>query len=701
MRIKIIILVLSAYSIFNLTLAFSKEVSTQGQGEIKTTSMPAEEILEEIRWLQAEAIITITTKHGIPISKAPGIVTVITAEEIKQMGFRTLADVLKTVPGFDIQMDSNGDKDFIVRGMVDFDSSKVKVLIDGHSVNEPSSGGASFNFFDLVVENIKRIEIIRGPGSALYGQNAFLAVVNVITKDTEDIDGFQWTVSGGSFDTKNYNMLFGKEYGDLKISGFFDFFDTEGFSRKVEQDILFPASFSMSPGRSQNEKEKTDLNLKLSYKNLEIKGKYMKKRKEGYIGFDNALSDDTLWKFTYIFGELIYKLPLTEKLNMIPKVYYDQYNSDLFIESRPDGFIAPTPFPPITIPYPDGIKGLSRFKNRTIGFENQFNYNVFEGNELTFGFQYEWIHQGDIHLKSNVHPLTIAPLPSFQDFSSDLPFSRRATRQIWALYLQDEWNITKDIDLTVGVRHDQFTRFGGTTNPRFGLVWRFMEDAHLKLLFATAFRAPNFAEMFLMNNPSTIGNPSLDPEKINTFEVGLGYNFTEHIRGNINYFFNRIRDRIALDAGSPKQFQNSGGLRVKGVEAEIKADFGSDNYAYANYTFQDAEETRNRNRLSDVPVHKANFGVNVGFWKYANANLHTFVSGPRPREDGDTRADLPSYALVDLTLIGRNFVDNFEIRGSVHNLFDKSYEDPAKVDTVPTDFPQQGISFMVELRYEF
>ena len=270
------------------------------------------------------------------------------------------------------------------------------------------------------------------------------------------------------------------------------------------------------------------------------------------------------------------------------------------------------------------------------------------------------------------------------------------------MYLQDEWNITKDIDLTVGVRYDNFKRFGGTTNPRVGLIWRFIEDAHLKLLFATAFRAPTFQEMFLTNNPLRLGNPKLDPEKINTFEVGLGYKFTEHIRGNINYFYNRIRDRIVLvEKPGADQFDNGGGARAQGVEAELKADFGNDNYAYANYTFQDAEETRDRNRLPDAPIHKANLGVNVGFWKYVNANIHTFISGPRTRENGDTRRDLPSYALVNLTLIGRKFIDNFEIRGSVFNLFDKSYEDPSQVDTVTTDYPQPGISFNVELRYQF
>ena len=138
-----------------------------------------------------------------------------------------------------------------------------------------------------------------------------------------------------------------------------------------------------------------------------------------------------------------------------------------------------------------------------------------------------------------------------------------------------------------------------------------------------------------------------------------------------------------------------------GVEAELKADFGNDNYVFANYTFQKAEETRNRNRLPDVPVHSGNIGINAGFWKYANANLNTLFIGPRPREFGDPRHDLSSYDLVNLTLIGKNFMDNLEIKGSVFNLFDKSYKDSAPQDTVPTDYPQAGRSFIVELRFQF
>jgi len=147
-----------------------------------------------------------------------------------------------------------------------------------------------------------------------------------------------------------------------------------------------------------------------------------------------------------------------------------------------------------------------------------------------------------------------------------------------------------------------------------------------------------------------------------------------------------------VDTESPKQFQNGCGSLLQGIEAEWKTDFGDDNYVFVNYTFQDAENTRTRNRLPDVPVHNGNIGINAGFWE--NANLTT-----RPREDGDTRRDIPAQALANLTLIEKNIVDNFEVLESVFNLFDKSSFDPAPQNTVLTDHPQQRRLFILELRF--
>ena len=387
-----------------------------------------------------EEIVVSALKKPRTVSKSPAIMSVITAKQIKQMGFRTLTEVLDIVPGFDISWSETGEREIAVRGVLDTNSQKVKVLIDGHSINDVWSGESSWNYDDLVVENIKRVDIIRGPGSALHGQNAFLTVINVITKDAYDIDGFQLTTSGGAFDTQNYNMLFGKEYGDLEVSGFVDYYDTDGHSEKVEQDIIFGNPGSQSPGRTHNRREKTDLNLKLSYNNLEIKGKYTKKRREDYIGVGNALNNDSIIRSTQIFTELTYKFALGDKLEILPKLYYDQFNYNPFLERRPDGFQA-APIPAFT--FPEGMEGQARHKQRTIGFENQFNYNLFQGNQLTFGFQYEWIHQHDIKTTElTFHPVLNTSLPSPQDFTHDLPFTRKATRHIMAFYLQDEWNIT-------------------------------------------------------------------------------------------------------------------------------------------------------------------------------------------------------------------------------------------------------------------
>ncbi len=160
--IRIIIFIIAfklANDILNLSPAFSENVPISvAQDEIEAVSSDSKmrnEILEEIRWVQAESVITIATKRETLISDAPGIVTVITSRQIKQMGFRTLIDVLKIVPGFYISMDETGEREIAVRGVLDDASQKIKVLIDGHSINDAWRGGAMWNFDDLPVENIK------------------------------------------------------------------------------------------------------------------------------------------------------------------------------------------------------------------------------------------------------------------------------------------------------------------------------------------------------------------------------------------------------------------------------------------------------------------------------------------------------------------------------------------------------------------
>jgi len=209
--------------------------SRNNENQPYRTSTITEEFLTEAIWFGSVEEVTIATRHETKISKAPGIVTIITAEEIMHLGYRTFVEVLRTIPGFEIL--KSGDTGVVVpavRGITS--SNKVRLMLNGHFVNSPFTGSAFGRFDDFPVENIKKIEIIRGPGSAMYGENAFTAVINIITKDAKDIDGVKVSSGYGSFETYEENVVFGKTYGKVDVSGMLHYRQTSGFDGIVESD---------------------------------------------------------------------------------------------------------------------------------------------------------------------------------------------------------------------------------------------------------------------------------------------------------------------------------------------------------------------------------------------------------------------------------------------------------------------------------
>lgn len=675
----------------------------------------ANELSTEALWFGSVEEVSIATRHETKISKAPGIVTVITAEEIKNLGYRTFVEILRTIPGFEILKDgATGVVVPAVRGITS--STKVRLMLDGHFVNSPFTGSAFGRFDDFPVENIKKIEIIRGPGSAMYGENAFTAVINIITKEAKDINGVRVGSGYGSFETYEENVVFGKTYGKVDISGMLHYRQTSGFDGIVESDrqtILdntlssfgVPAA-SQAPGRVHDGRQEYDMNLKVAYKEFYFEGLYVNKNVSPFTsGPQYALTDESQIEDNYVFGEVGYKKKYDEKFTIKPSLYYDQFDLDNYIESLPEGTTVPFDtdgdgnYDTLNT-YPDGFIGNGKVTQKIVGTEIPLDYELFDGNIITMGFEYRLINQTNIEFSSNFHPATYDVLDSTQNFSDTYPFLKEATRRIWSVYLQDTWDITDTINLTLGARHDQYSDFGGATSPRSGLTWAFMKDASLKLLYGEAFRAPNFVEMFTTNQPAIQGNEDLDPETIRTYEIGLSYKFNKHVMSSINYFNNDIEDLIVRRTfQNTSRYENFGDARIQGVEMETKVDIAKGNYVFMNYTFQDTEDGEGEN-LPFVAKHKGNLGVNAHYWKYINTNLSTFVSGRRSREKDDTRDDLPAYALLNLSVIGKEFFKTMEVYGTVYNLLDKDYSDPGPI-SIPEDLPRPGRTFFVGLSYQF
>ena len=662
---------------------------------------PPEEMFKETKYTEeayykTERMLLTATKHLMESRTAPAINSVITAEEIRNMGARNVFDVLDKIPGFSTSW--NQIKGVInVRGIQTDHAEKVLLMIDGVRIRDSYTGSPTFLFGeDLMVENIKRIEVVRGPGSALYGANAFVGVVNIITKDPEDFGDEHLTASAtaGSYNTRQYNILFSNNKSDFKISGHLNYLDTDGERPVIEVDALtnhpvYNTAASLAPGRAQGFDEKIDAGLKLKYKDFSLNGRIIDKERGMFAGVLGALSTDSKFDFSMGMADLNYHKEISDDLALLGKLYFVHMDYDGYSEILPPGFTGGNDV---------GLIGDPSFKNDVIGIELTANYSL-DDHLITPGMVYEEDRQHDVRSISNFADPFSAPV----DTTETSNFNKNVTRKIWAAYLQDLWEITAYDTLTLGIRYDHYNDFGGTTNPRIGYVHEFENEMVVKLLYGRAFRAPNNNELYSINNPAVAGNPDLEPETIETFEASVEIPFLRYFNLNTSYFHNVINDIIRLDFSQPAPYpfvNATDESTVDGIETELRCSFGKNRYGYLNASYQDSEDDQGRD-LPYVANWMGNVGYNHEFFGRLNSNVNVYWIGERTRAEGDPRDKAPSATLVDVTLILKNFYKRFEIKGSVFNIFDEDFVAPSTITSITNDLPLHERMFLVEVLYRF
>jgi outer membrane cobalamin receptor len=252
----------------------------------------------ELFWDPAELIVS-ATRTPKKLSRAPALATIVTAEQIRKMGAKTLLDVVRRYPGFGVSLNNMGNQVIDVRGLRSYHGEKVLIMIDGHRVNESHSGGTAWTFSDMTLDNVERIEMIRGPGSALYGENAFAGVINVLTSRyaaenvannkaaaQEEKKNFI-SVGGGTEQTGKTSLLYGNRGEDWAATGFAHLYKTDGPELEVKRDILslnpMTAPFSLAPQETEGWMEKQDFDLWLNKSEFSLHSRYLHKRQGPYI----------------------------------------------------------------------------------------------------------------------------------------------------------------------------------------------------------------------------------------------------------------------------------------------------------------------------------------------------------------------------------------------------------------------------------
>ncbi|WP_250656225.1 TonB-dependent receptor plug domain-containing protein [Alkalimarinus coralli] len=644
---------------------------------------------EEVLWLQEETYVTTATKTLEDIKKSGATVSVLTSEDLKNMGARNLMDGLKRIPGFGINKINIGLPSVEVRGVKTEYSEKVLFLINGHPTNNNLvNGGGTWSFHNFIVDDIKRVEIVRGPGSALYGANAFVAVINIITKRSPDVNGTILSAAGGSGDTKKFNVLTGNRVGDVDFAINLNAYDTDGFGEHVESDSVGAS------GNTNDWNERYELGINLDYAGLSLHGKYLKRNSGPYVGAVNALNDNSEQQYEEYFVELGYVSSLSSNTSLSSKVYYDHFASDNNWEIYPAGAIPA---------FPNGMWGRSPITQERIGGEVQAEH-ILGQHKLLAGVMAEHQSQFDVQFFANFNPVTGAPLGAIEDISNRWNWNGSHNRNISAIYLQDIWDMQENVRLIIGGRYDNYSDFGSSFNPRTSLTWEFVENYNIVAVYGSAFRAPTFGELYNTNNPLIEGNPEVQPEEIDTFELGVNGDVTKRLNFRVTGFRNNIENLIAAAPSASSSAVNVSGnvgkLKVNGIEMELKSRLREGSSVALNYTYQYPVNELTNERAPDVPLHKANASFNYRHSKFFNSYVGVLYRGSTSRAASDPRSDVPDSVTTDIALNWQNYITNLEVTASVYNLFDVQYEDASPSGVMISDFPRDGVSFMLEARYK-
>jgi len=630
-------------------------------------------VSEELVFEDIPEVIT-ASRHEQKASEAPASVAIITAADIERYGYRTLAEVLQSVPGIYINYDRNytyiGVRGFARPG--DY-NSRVQVQIDGHPMND-NVWDQAFVGEDLGVDmsNVDRVEVVYGPGSALYGSNAVFATINVITRRPASARDTELALEGGGLGRGKVRLSHGGEAGGWNYAG------SAGVLNVGGGNVYFPEYDAL--GQNGGFAEQTDYEKasqvygKLEKGDLSVQAMSVYRIKGIPTGAFFTLFNDDASRTSDVrsFLDMEYRRSLREGIDLTVHGAYDEYRYWGTYRYDAGGGVL--------------VDNIDQSTGRWVSQEAQIDYRPSPRHHLTLGQSF--VRNLDAHLENHDED----PRVVYNDVS-------RAFSE-YSVYVQHEYVPTRAWRLTSGVRYDDYSTFGSALSPRLALVYGPAESWRLKLLAGRAFRAPGVYELF-SNDPTFIPAASLDPEVVASYEMAYEARLGARFDLRSSLYQDRVSDLISLTSVGLgiSQFQNLDRAVTRGGEIQVRAHFADGANGYLSYAYMKAEDGDGQ-KLTNYPPQSIKAGVSVPFgqdrWRLS-ANLQYY-------EERLTLAGTqsPDVFLTNVTLVAPLFHRNARLSASVFNLFDRNYGLPASTEHQDLVLiPQDGRSFVVRALWKF
>jgi len=634
--------------------------------------------LEELMNVEVDTVYG-ASKFEQKITSAPSFVTIITADEIQEYGYRTLADLLQSVPGFYVTYDRN--YSYIgVRGFRPGNyNDRILLLVDGHRLNDAVYGEAVVGTeFPLDIDLIQRVEVIRGPGSALYGTNAFFAVINVITKRGRDVKGAEVSAEAGSLGTNKGRATFGdqSDHGpELMISGtvyhslgneslFFPEFNTPATNNGLAIDADGDRSYSVFAS--------------VQYRDFSVQGLYGSRTKIIPTASYGTVFNNPGTRTTDALGyfDLKYEHQF-EKWNVLGRLAYDQMNyHGSYIYDYTGGGV-----PPFTV-----NQDFSTGERVDLTFD--VSRTFLEKHRLTMGTETQF------NLKQKQWNYDQAPYVLYLDDG------RNTT--VPAVYAEDEFSIRRNVILSTGVRWDHYGEFGSTVNPRLGLIYSPKERTTFKVLYGTAFRAPNAFELYYAAPPDEAANQSLQAERIRTTELVFEQYLAKNVHFAVSGFYNDLHGLISqkLDpTNGLLSYANMQNVKSKGVDFALEGKWRNGLQGGIAYTFQESRDQGSGTILSNSPKHLPKIKAIVPI---VPRRLFASMEGQYVSSTlTNSGTSVGGFFLANATVSSPELIHGLSLSASAHNLFDKRYANPVGAELLQNSIVQDGRTVRFKLTYRF
>lgn len=614
------------------------------------------------------------SRHLEEIREAPSSVSIITAEEIRRYGWRTLGDALRSLRGFYTSCDRN--YTFLgVRGLLrpgDF-NSRVLLLLNGHRLNDNVYDSAQIGAeFPLDLDLIDHIEVVRGPGSSLFGANAVFGVINIITRQPSTRSEVEVSGDIASFLSRTGRVTASGNFGrwSALLSG--SLYRSAGPSQLFFPEFASPATNGGFADDLDGDRY-AHLFSDLRYKDLRVQSLYSSRLKilptapyETNFNDPGTRTTDSDAHF-----DVEYQHSLTSKTDLDLRAFYNHY--------RYYGTYAygGTNSPDRYLNFDSSVADWS-------GLEAIFDHHMGR-HHIILGATYQYSFRVDQ-----------------QNYNAGEPLVLDDHRTPWlaATYGEAEWHIGHNLALHAGGRLDYFDAYGAAFSPRAALVYSPSPRSTLKYIYGRAFRAPNAYESYYADGVSMERpDPRLRMENIESHELVFEHSLTSWLGGTVDGFYNQLEspiDWVPDPANGLTHSVNAGHDRGRGLEFELNAKRASGWAARASYALADTRDQIGGERLANSPLHQGKLNATAPVSGHAFAGLELLYSSAQASYQ---RTRVPPSFLTNLTFSTKPLWGGWEFSASCYNALDRRWLSPMGPNDAQAAIPQDGRTYRFKLSY--